>query len=60
MIYKLDCSRYLLMRDDIKKLAKFIKEEFGIDKVYRIEGDTEQVDIYAYDDLEFNIWKDEE
>ena len=41
MIYKLDCSRYVLMRDDIKKLAKFIKEEFGIDKVYRIEGDTE-------------------
>ena len=41
MIYKLNCSRYVLTHDDIKKLANLIKDEFNIGNVYRIDGDTE-------------------
>lgn len=55
MIYKLDCSKYSLLDDDIKKLSKFIQEEFGIANVYRIEGDYEQIDIYAYDNFDLKV-----
>lgn len=60
MIYRLGCNRFVLLDDDVKKLAKLIKDEFGIDKVYRIEGDSEQIDLYAYDDLKLHIYGEAE
>ena len=49
MISALYGNRYILLDDEVKKLEKFIEEEFGISNAYRINGDFKQIDIYVHD-----------